>query len=293
MYNKKGSFRAVLRNSCCTVVKVPKEGTEMKNTNSLQYGFACGLGGFIGAVVSLQFAHNWLMGTIGLILGTTIGWVSALFANDPKGFPKALHGAFYEARRSILGANYSGLSIRFRFFLWNTVAGISGLLTLYSGAYLFMDVLDMRYIGAIFVIALLVCGVVGLAYFCATTIECLSDQGPVENDITTVREFFHYTNPILGPFYFVMVPLKGSRSLWVHRLEILQATKIFLAQMYLYLHANDGLAMLANVALATGVGFYFDQAFVGAVVGFIAGFTDKSLYNKSQENLRILVANKN
>lgn len=89
-----------------------------KTTNVWQRGTACGLGGFIGIFISRQFSNDWLWTSVGLILGLFVGWMVAMFADNPKPFMHAVKDAFAEARKVMTIGNYHEAKPRITFIFW-------------------------------------------------------------------------------------------------------------------------------------------------------------------------------
>lgn len=268
-----------------------------KNTNTLQYALACSFGGFIGTLIALQFKSNWFYGLVGFALGLSVGWVTAMFTNDPKGFSSAVKKALIKSLEVVGETDFEGFAIdfihetiyRFGGYCWTAVGTLAFLETVSIGYWAFngFDITILQVPFEFFLTVLLVCGIMGF-------IGCSpgSKKDYSENARGMIKMLALYLNPGAVIFYTVIGVHLGFVWLLKHQKSIRFAVKVFLAEMYLYVHQNDGLALLSNVALATGIGFYFEHAIIGAIVGFIAGITDRTIYSNNQHRLIAITVKK-
>lgn len=268
-----------------------------KNTNTLQYALACSFGGFIGTLIALQFKSNWFYGLIGFALGLSVGWITAMFTNDPKGFSAAVKNALTKSLEAVGETDFKGFAIdfihetiyRFVCYCWMAVGTLAFLETVSIGYWAFngfgINILQVPF--EFFLTILLVCVIMG---FLGCSPGSKKDYS--ENARGMIKLFALCFNPGAVIFYTTMGIHLGFVWLLKHQKSIRFAVKVFLAEMYLYVHQNDGLALLSNVALATGIGFYFEHATIGAIVWFVAGIIDRTIYSNNQSRLIAIIAKK-
>lgn len=255
-----------------------------KAINVWQRGTASALGGFIGIFISRQFSTNWLWTSVGLIIGLFVGWIVAMFADNPKGFVQRVKGAFAESKKVFSVSDYEQAKLRATFIFWYVVGALA-LMTSFLSSFVVTKT-------PISLIVLIIWGVTAVVVPIAVGELLMKDIPITEKEIIAIKKLAYRGNPIGLMYYIVINICRGIAWTWKHRVEIRRVINIFFANMVLYFIENAGLAILTNVALALGVGHYHGYV-AGITVGFISGVTGAVIYNKGQDSLRAIVAKSN